>query len=94
MKSYNNANFVPISWLFPLDSRLFNMTLKFFFPINNTLSFGLCSFEVVLLFPSVTDGGTFAVKNQLLMHESTFPRATLSTLKFKSVPKMSGGASL
>lgn len=33
MKSYNNANFVPISWLFPLDSRLFNMTLKFFFPL-------------------------------------------------------------
>lgn len=83
MKSYNNANFVPISWLFPLGSRLFNVTLKF--PsINNTLSFGLCSFEVVLLFPSVTDCGVFAVQNQLPVHESTFPRATLSTLKFKS----------
>lgn len=60
MKSYNNANFVPISWLFPLDLRLFNMTLKFF-PINNTLSLGLGSFEVVLLFLSLSDGGIFAV---------------------------------
>lgn len=36
------------------------MTLKFF-PINNTLSLGLGSFEVVLLFLSLSDGGIFAV---------------------------------
>lgn len=87
MKSYNHANFGPISWLFPLDSRLFNMTLNFFFPINNALSFGPCTFEVVLLRPSMTDGCIFGVENQLLMHESTFPRAALSTPKFKSLQK-------
>ena len=90
MKSYNNANFVPISWLFPLDLRLFNMTLKIF-SINNTLSFGFCSFEVVLLFPSVTDCGIFTVQNQLPGHESIFPRTTLSTLEFKSFQKWVGG---
>lgn len=79
MKSYNNANFVPISWLFPPDLRLFIMT-EHFFSINHTLSPGLCSFEVVLLFPSMTDYGIFDVSDQRLMHESTSPRATLSTL--------------
>ena len=54
--------------------------LNIFFSINHTLSPGLCSFEVVLLFPSMTDCGIFDVSDQRLMHESTFPMATLSTL--------------
>lgn len=69
------------------------MTLKLFFPISNNLSFALRSFEVVLLFSSMTECGIFAVYNRLLMHESTFPRATLSTLKFKSFQKRERDAS-
>lgn len=49
MKSYNNANFVPISWLFPLDLRLFNMTLKFPSINNNPFFWSLLFWSCVII---------------------------------------------